>query len=41
VPVSSRAAPVLHGLRITTRFHAFPPIRGGVAFYMVKTFPGL
>ncbi len=44
VPVmdgGSRAAPVLHGLRITTRFHASPPTRGGVAFYMAKTFPGL
>jgi hypothetical protein len=30
----SRAAPVLHGLRITTRFHASPPTRGGVEFYM-------
>ena len=27
----SRAAPALHELRITTRFHASPPTRGGVA----------
>ena len=37
----SRAAPALQGLRITTRFHASPPTRGGVAFYMAKNFPGL
>jgi len=29
-----------HGFRITTRYPASPP-SGGVASYMVKTFPGL